>query len=286
MITTQHVQNFLDARRNAFANPEVFQNARRVLLKGEQAEVLPLFESRLQSDDEEERCAVLSGLAVLYRSEAIETLVRWITDPSPTVRWIVCGCLHDFGDLRALPALLERLKQDEECQVRGEAASALGRIGATDTLPDLHHSFLTDLEFDQLGHSTSSQANNAISAVIQKWVTRQIAGRPAKEFHESTHTGQLTGKVTAEAIPFDPDGRINHTPRYAHLPFSALGFGCSSKLSLQTTLIAPFEIEVEYVDPTCTLQRILIYNPIPDCPDADWAIHTIIDVSALNPSRP
>jgi hypothetical protein len=278
MITAQQVQNFLDARRNAFANPEVFQNARRVLLQGEQAEVLPHFESRLQSEDEEERCLVLSGLAVLYRSEASDTLIRWITDPSPTVRWIVCGCLHDFGDLRAVPALLERLKQDEECQVRGEAASALGSIGATDTLPDLHHALLTDLEFDQLGHSASSQANNAISTVIQQWVTRNIAGSTAKVFQESTRTGQLTAKVTAEAILFDPEGRINHTPRYAHLQFSALGFRCSSKLSLQTTLIAPFEIEVEYVDPACTLHRILIYNPIPDCPDADWAIHTIIDV--------
>lgn len=286
MITAQHVRDFLHARRNAFANPEAFQNARRVLLQADRAEVLSLFESRLQSEDEEERCVVLSGLAVLYHSEANDTLIRWITDPSPTVRWIVCGCLHDVGDLRAIPALLERLKQDDECQVRGEAASALGHIGAIDALPDLHQTVMTDLEFDQLGHTASSQANDAISAAIQQWVTRQISGSLAKTFQESTRTGQLTAKVTAEAIPFDPEGRINHTPRYAHLPFSALGFGCSSRLSLQTTLVAPFEIEVEYVDPTCTLQRILIYDPILNCPDADWAIHTIVDISAMKSSIP
>ena len=287
MLTAQHVQNFLDARRNTFADPDAFQNARRILLQLDRAEVLSHFASRLQSEDDEQRCLVLSGFAVLYRSEATETLIRWITDPSPTVRWIVCGCLHDFGDRRAVPALLERMKQDDECQVRGEAASALGSIGAVDSLPDLHQAFMTDLEFDQLGHSASNQANDAISTVIQQWVTGQISGNPAKTFQEATRTGQLTATVTAEAIPFHPEGRITHTPRYAHLPFAALGFGRSSNLKLQTALVAPFEIEVEYVDPTCKIQRILIYHPILDCPDVDWGIHTIIDVSAMkSPPKP
>ncbi len=281
MITAQHVQNFLDARRNTFANPDALREAGRVLLQGDRSEVLSLFESRLQSEDEEERCLVLSALAVLYRSEASDTLIRWITDPSPTVRWLVCGCLHDFGDLRAVSALLERMRHDDECQVRGEAASALGPIGAIDVLPDLHQTFATDLEFDQLGHSASSQANDAISTVIQQWVTRKISGSPASTFMELTRAGQLTATVTAEAIPFDAEGRLNLTSRYAHLPFSAWGFGRSSKLNLQTSLIAPFEIEVEYVDPTCNLQRILIYNPIHNCRDVDWSIHTIIDVSAF-----
>jgi hypothetical protein len=287
MITAQHVQDFLDARRTAFANPEALRDARQILLEGHRTEVLSHFELRLQTDVEEERCVVLSALAVLYHSEANDILIRCITDPSPTVRWIVCGCLHEFGDLRSVPALLERLKQDDECQVRGEAASALGRIGVIDTLPDLHQAFMTDLEVDQLGYSTSSQAKEAISTVIQQWVTRQISGCPSKTLQESTRTGQLTGTVTAESIPFDLEGRINHTLRYAHLPFSAYGYGCSTKLNLQSTLIAPFEIEVEYVDPTCTLQRILIYHPIHDCPDVDWAIHTITDVSAMkSPPEP
>ena len=287
MITTQHVENFLDARRNAFADPDAFQSARRVLLQGDPAEVVSLFESRLESEDEEERCRALAGLAVLYRSEASDVLIRWISDPSPTVRWVVCGCLHDFGDLRAVPALLDCLKQDEECQVRGEAASALGSIGDIDALPDLHRAFLTDLEFDQLGYSASSQATTAITTVMQQWVTRQISGDPAKQFQESTGTGRLTARVTAEAIPFDPEGRLTQTHRYAHLPSAALGFGRASQLGLQTTLVAPFEIEVEYVDPTCNIQRILIYHPIPDCPHVDWAIHTIIDVARMKaPPQP
>ncbi len=284
MITAEDVQSFLDARRNTFANPDAMRKAGRVLLQGDRSKVLSIFESRLQSEDEEERCLVLSALAVLYRSEAGDTLLRWITDHSPTVRWLVCGCLHDFGDIRAVPALLERLKHDEECQVRGEAASALGPIGAIDALPDLYQAFATDLEFDQLGHSPSSQANDAITQVIQQWVTRQISGDAARTFHELTRTGQLTARVTAEAIPLNPEGRINQTPRYAHLPFSAFGNGCSSKLNLQTTLVPPFEIEVEYVDPTCTLTRILIYSPIHNCPDVDWSIHTILDLSAMKTS--
>jgi hypothetical protein len=280
VITAQHIDDFLDARRIAFADPDAFQSARRVLLQGDRAAVLSLFESRLKSDDEEERCRLLSGLAVLYQSGANDTLIRWIADPSPTVRWVVCGCLHDFGDSRAVPALLERLKQDEECQVRGEAASALGPIGDIDVLPDLHQAFLTDLEFDQLGYSASSQAKDAISTLIQQWVTRRISGRPEKTFQESTRTGLLTANVNAEEIPFNPEGRITHTPRYAQLPITAFGNGRASRLRLQTALTPPFEIEVEFTDPTCTLQRILIYVPIQNCPDVDWGIHTIADVSA------
>ncbi len=35
MITAQHVQDFLDARRKTFANPNAFREARRVLLQGD-----------------------------------------------------------------------------------------------------------------------------------------------------------------------------------------------------------------------------------------------------------
>lgn len=287
MVSMKQVQEFLDVRRLRYLNPETFRTARQALIASEKTEVVAHFETLLQSRDDEQRASAIEGLALLYGPEATDTIVRWINDSSSTVRWVVCGCLHDYGDLRAVSALLDRMKHDPDCQVRGVAASGLGQIGAIEALPDLHQAFQMDCELDQLGHSPSSQALDAMTSVLRSWVSRQIRGTPLRTFRESTRLGQLNGTVTAEDIPFDADGRITHTSRYSHLPHSSFGFGWSSNLDLQTSLIAPFEIEAEYVDPTCVIQRILIYQRIPDSAEVNWAVHTILDPTAMNlPPRP
>jgi hypothetical protein len=120
-----------------------------------------------------------------------------------------------------------------------------------------------------------------MTSVLRSWVSRQIQGNPPKAFRETTQLGNLIGTVTAEEISFDTDGRITHTPRYSHLPHSSFGFGWSSKLDLETSLIAPFEIKVEYIDPTCVIGRILIYHRIPDSSEVNWAVHTILDPAAM-----
>ncbi len=109
-----------------------------------------------------------------------------------------------------------------------------------------------------------------MTTVLRNWVSQQIQGTPPRTFRESTRKGQLTGAVTAESIPFDAEGRINRTLRYAHLPHSSFGPGCAFKMDLQTTLSAPFEIEVEYADPTCVIQRLLIYQQISDLANFNW----------------
>lgn len=281
MVTTHQIQDFLDARRHAVTNPERFQTARRALIANDMSEVLAHFETWLQLPDEEERARAIEGLALLYGPEAIDPIIHWINDSSATVRWVVCGCLHDFGDARATAALLDRLNHEDDCQVRGAAASALGAIGAVEVLPDLYQTYRTDHEIDPLGHSPSSQALDAMTSVLRSWASQQLQGTPPKTFRESTRTGQLTGTVTAEEIPFDDQGRINRTPRYSHVPLSAFGNGWMSKIDLQTSVIAPFEIEVEYVDPTCVIQRILIYHQVPDSDNVNWAVHTIIDTGAM-----
>jgi hypothetical protein len=120
-----------------------------------------------------------------------------------------------------------------------------------------------------------------MTSVLRRWVTRQITGVPAKEFEEVGPSGRVRGLVTAEAIPFDREGRINLVPRYAHVPLPAFGSGWSSTLNLQTTLTPPFEIEVEYVGPGCTVQRIFIYYRIEESASCDWAVSTIVDTSAM-----
>ena len=46
-----------------------------------------------------------------------------------------------------------------------------------------------------------------MTEVLGSWVLRQIQGNPPTTFRESTRKGQLCGTVTAEAIPFDAEGK-------------------------------------------------------------------------------
>ena len=284
-MISQDVQHLLAARRDAWMNPTAFSAARQSLLSQEKTRVLAAFEELLGTPDEEVRAQLIEGATILYGAGAMELVTRWLSDPSSTVRWVVCGCLHDCGDERATAPLLDRLKHDADCQVRGAAASALGRIGAAEALPDLHQAYQSDLEVDELGHSPSSQALDAMTAVLRRWTLRQIEGAPPKTFRQSTRAGHLRGTVTAEAIPFDAEGRIDRTPRYAHVPMSAFGFGWGSKLNLQTSLTAPFEVEVAYEDSTCIIERIFVYQQIHDSDEINWAVHTIVDPKAMRTSR-
>jgi hypothetical protein len=166
------------------------------------------------------------------------------------------------------------------------AAGALGQIGSIEALPDLHHAFRTDLEVDELGHTPSSQAKDAMTSVLRNWVSQQIQGTRSRTFRESTATGELTGTVTTESLPFDTQGRINLTLRYPRLLHSAVGPSCAFKMDLQTSFVDPFEIEVEYVDPSCVIRRTLIYQQILDSAKFNWAVHTILEPAAMKSPPP
>lgn len=117
MHSSPTVQEFLNARPLSLTQPETYRSLRQALLAIDKQEVLALFEVHLQLPDEEERARAIEGLALLYGREASDIIVRWINDTSPVVRWMVCGCLHDIGDLRATSVLLDRMKNDTDIQV-------------------------------------------------------------------------------------------------------------------------------------------------------------------------
>lgn len=217
------------------------------------------------------------------RSLHLPSILPLFDSEFPGVRYVTCAVLGDgrISDALVAAALLDRLKQDSDCQIRGVAASALGKIGAIEALPDLHQAWQTDREVDELGHTPSDQALDAMTSVLRNWVSGQIQGTPPQTFREVTRQGQLTGTVTAEAIPFDAEGRLDHTSRYARLPRSAFGDGSALKLDMQTSLIAPFEIDVQYVDPKCVIRCLLIYQPISDLAECNWAVHSILNPTAM-----
>lgn len=281
MDISQRVEEFLKARPQIVTDPDNYRRLHRELVACDRDEVLACFERRMQLSNEEDRSEAVEMVTRLYGSDATKTILRFINDPSIVVRWVVCCCLHDYGDAQAEFALLNRLKYDPDCQVRGTAASALGRIGVVEVLPALYQVFENDHDVDELGHTPSNCALDAMTNVLRDWVVRQIQGTPARKFEEVTSRGKLTGQVNAEEIPFDPEGRIQNTERYAHVPLNKMGFGWMSQLDLETSLRAPFEIEVAYVDPTCRIERIMVFQQIADGGDANWAGHTILDPSVM-----
>src|SRR5262245_58403179 len=98
--------------------------------------VFPLLIDRLKDADPEARCDAITALLFLAGRRAVEPVTGMLDDPDTTVRWHACGCLHDFGDERAVPVLCEVLRRDPDPQVRGTAAYALGGIGSPAAIPN------------------------------------------------------------------------------------------------------------------------------------------------------
>lgn len=276
------IETYLDARRMAFSRPAPFQEARDALLAQDRTAVMTAFETRRQLPDEDERARALEGTAILYGTDATEFLTRGLDDVSSVVRWVACGCLHDVGDHRAYAALCERMRHDVDPQVRGEAVAAIGRLNVLEVLPEFERIRQVDHEVDPLGHSPSSQAAEAITDFLRRWVLDHISGDPPRTFTTTTTTGKLTGRVVLEGLPVDQEGRVIMTPRYAALPREAWSHGWSSRLDLRTTLTSAFEIDVRYDDPACVLRRRFVLHELKDGDVVRWAVHTILDPSGLD----
>jgi HEAT repeat protein len=138
--------------------------------------VLPLLTEQLKAANPETRCDAITALGFLDAHRAVEPIVAMLDDPDTTVRWHACGCLHDFGDERAVPALCEVLRRDPDPQVRGTAAYALGGIGSPAAIPGLLAALGFDNEYDIHGHSPNSCAATALDEILGTRETRTHLG--------------------------------------------------------------------------------------------------------------
>ena len=103
---------------------------------------------------------------------AIELVLPLLDDPDSTVRWNACGCLHDFGDERAVASLIQVLQGDPDPQVRNTAAYALGGIGSPAAIPALLATLESDHELNELGYSASACAETALDNILGTDETR------------------------------------------------------------------------------------------------------------------
>jgi HEAT repeat protein len=134
--------------------------------------VFPLLCERLKAAEPEARCDAITALVFLDAYWALEPVVSMLDDPDTTVRWHASGCLHDFGDERAVAPLCEVLRRDPDPQVRGTAAYALGGIGSPAAIPTLLAALGSDNECDMHGHSASSGAATALDDILGTHETR------------------------------------------------------------------------------------------------------------------
>jgi HEAT repeat protein len=136
--------------------------------------VFPLLAAKLADPDIDVRCRAMVALLFLDAARAIDLVLPMLHDPEPTVRWHACACLHDFGDGRAVSALVAVLAGDPDPQVRGDAAYALGGIGSPAAIPALLEAMDSDLEPDFHGHSASSCAATALDACLGRHKPKKL----------------------------------------------------------------------------------------------------------------
>lgn len=92
---------------------------------------------RLDDRDAAVRAASLYALVDLGVADACDLAIRGLSDPDGFVRRTAAHQLVKLADPAAVPALGERVMEDEDAGVRKEAAAALGAIGSADAVDHL-----------------------------------------------------------------------------------------------------------------------------------------------------
>lgn len=134
--------------------------------------VFPQLSERLKSPDAEIRCRAIGAMVLLDAQKAVPFVVGCLSDPEAVVRWQACGCLGEFGDDRAVDALVEVTRSDSEAQVRGTAAAALGALGSPAAIPALLVTMASDKEVDERGFTPSWYAAMALDDILGTDETR------------------------------------------------------------------------------------------------------------------
>jgi HEAT repeat protein len=134
--------------------------------------VVPLLATKLADPDPEVRHRAITALLFVDALRALDLVLPMLNDPVSWVRWHTCGCLHDFGDERAVGPLVAVLEGDPNPQMRSTAAYALGGVGHPTAIPALLRALDQDHEPDIHGHSASSCAATALDDILGTNETR------------------------------------------------------------------------------------------------------------------
>jgi twitching motility protein PilT len=103
-------------------------------LRGMGDEVLRSAVGLLEHEEEDVRTAALVLVQYFHDPRVVEPVCRLLKDPDWWLRITACDALGELGDERAVPALVEALKDEE---ARWAAIDALARVGSTKALKPL-----------------------------------------------------------------------------------------------------------------------------------------------------
>ena len=131
-----------------------------------------LLAAKLTDADPEVRCQAVTTLLRVDASRTLALVLPMLSDPDWIVRWHTSGCLHNFGDERAIEPLIDLLGDDPEPSVRVNAAYALGGIASPAAIPALLAALDSDHEENPLGHTPSSCAATALDEILGTNETR------------------------------------------------------------------------------------------------------------------
>jgi HEAT repeat protein len=135
-------------------------------------QIIPLLAAKLTDPDTEIRGKAVTALCLLDAKQAVVLILPLLEDPAVEIRWHTSGCLHDFGDERAVEPLKAVLETDLDPTVRNTAAYALGGIGSPAAIPALIRTMNNDHEVDELGHTPSFAAMTALDDILGTEETR------------------------------------------------------------------------------------------------------------------
>ncbi len=126
----------------------------------------------LTGDDLETRCQACEAILLVDSEHGTERVLPLLSDPDDRVRWYACWCLCGRGDERATTPLMAVLKSDQDPNVRGLAAMALGRIGGPAVIPAFLSTMASDHEVNENGHTPSHCAAMALDDILGTEETR------------------------------------------------------------------------------------------------------------------
>jgi HEAT repeat protein len=162
-ISTRRVASLLTEFHNF--EPGAREKAIATLMALDRKAAIRELRRLLKGRDPDLRCDAAEALLRIDANRTIDYVVPLLTDPDSAVRWSTCGLLHDFGDKRAVPLLVQVLRNDSEAEVRLMAAFALSEIGDCSALSALQQASQLDDGADGEGRRVRDIATEAIQSI-------------------------------------------------------------------------------------------------------------------------
>jgi HEAT repeat protein len=127
----------------------------------------------LHSPESDIRCISAEVLFRLNAPNATALILSLLHDPVASVRWYVCGLLHDFGGADASSHLATVLLTDPDGDVRLLAAAALQKIGDQTVIPALRKAHQHDDGTDSERRRIRDVVADAITCILAREAANQ-----------------------------------------------------------------------------------------------------------------